>query len=126
MAESFTGPYEGKNRLIVLFAPEEGDPRLRQQLDTLMGQEDGLRERDVFVFVVGGPGAVKAYGDGASGARLDPDIMRDRFDVSADAFRLVLIGKDGTVKRTEDNPVSAADVFSVIDSMPMRQDEARR
>lgn len=126
MEQSFTEPYEGKNRLIVLFAPEEGDPRLKRQLDALMGQEEGLREREVFTFVVGGPGAVKAYGDGASGARLDPDVMRDRFDVPADAFRLVLIGKDGEVKRTESDPISAESLFQGIDAMPRRQEEMRQ
>ena len=49
--------------------------------------------------------------------------LRDRFDVPDDAFRVVLVGKDGTEKRREAEPVSARSVFDTIDAMPMRQRE---
>ncbi|MCS4120976.1 hypothetical protein GGP45_001318 [Salinibacter ruber] len=42
-----------------------------------------------------------------------------------DAFRVVLVGKDGTEKRREAEPVSARSVFDTIDAMPMRQREMR-
>lgn len=126
MEQSFTEPYEGKYRLIVLFAPEEHDPRLTRQIDLLMAEEQALKDRDVYIFIVGGPGAVKAIGDGASGARLDPDSMRERFDVPPDAFRIVIIGKDGTVKKTADEPIAVSDITGLIDSMPMGSEEKRR
>lgn len=121
MEQSITQPYRGKNRLLILFAPSESDERLTRQIDGLMAEEDGLRERDVFIFIVAGQGAVKAIGDGASGARLDPDDMRERFDVARDDFRLVVIDKDGDVQLSEDCPVATFRLFDLIDELPVRR-----
>lgn len=46
---------------------------------------------------------------------------------SADAgdFEVSLIGKDGGVKSRWSAPVGPAEVFSVVDAMPMRRAEAR-
>lgn len=120
MEQSITQPYEGKNRLFILFAPSDADERLTRQIDGLMAEEDGLRERDVFLFVVAGQGAVKAIGDGASGARLDPDDMRERFQVARDDFCLVVIDKDGDVQMVEKAPVATFRLFDLIDELPVR------
>ena len=47
-------------------------------------------------------------------------IYRD-FAVEPGDFRLLLIGKDGTLKLSSDSPVSTGRLFDLIDSMPMRQ-----
>ena len=38
-------------------------------------------------------------------------------------FRAILVGKDGTVKLNRRSVVSDEDLFSLIDSMPMRRQE---
>ena len=35
----------------------------------------------------------------------------------------MLIGKDGGVKLRQEEPISVADLFALIDSMPMRKQE---
>jgi len=45
--------------------------------------------------------------------------------VAPDAFRVVLVGKDGTEKRRDAEPVAARSLFDTIDAMPMRQREMR-
>ena len=40
-------------------------------------------------------------------------------------FAVVLIGKDGGVKRTETQPLAPADLFGTVDKMPMRRQEAK-
>ena len=42
------------------------------------------------------------------------------------SFRVVLIGKDGGVKLRQEEPISVADLFALIDSMPMRKQEMRQ
>ncbi len=51
--------------------------------------------------------------------------LRERFDVPRGAFRVVLVGKDGTEKRRAPKPVPARSLFDTIDAMPMRQREMR-
>lgn len=44
-----------------------------------------------------------------------------RFAVDPQEFAVLLIGKDGTVKRRDRQPIQPEDLFSSIDAMPLRQ-----
>ena len=50
--------------------------------------------------------------------------MSQKFSVSGEEFQLLLIGKDGGVKKRT-STVSLEEVFSLIDTMPMRRREMR-
>jgi hypothetical protein len=102
-----------KDRVVVIAAPSAGDPHLLEQRTTLAAVPDGVREREIVV--------VEAVGDGRAAQRL-----RARLGLENAAFRVVLVGKDGTVKRSDDRPISAETLFGTIDVMPMRRDEMRR
>jgi len=49
--------------------------------------------------------------------------IRKRLGVVGGSFQVLLIGKDGGVKLRSSEPVSMKDLFGLIDSMPMRQQE---
>jgi len=102
-----------KARVVVIAAPSADDPRLARQRKDLAAVQDGLRERAITV--------MEAVGDGAEARR-----QRVRLGLGEAAFRVVLVGKDGTVKRSDDRPVSPDTLFATIDAMPMRRDEMRR
>ncbi len=40
-------------------------------------------------------------------------------------FEVILVGLDGTIKLRQDQPITTDKLFSLIDSMPMRQREMR-
>ena len=46
----------------------------------------------------------------------------ENLSLSASAFRLILIGKDGEIKLNS-RKTSLEEIFSLIDTMPMRQEE---
>ena len=52
--------------------------------------------------------------------------IRQQLRLENRVFQLLLIGKDGTVKLRSEKPVSISDIFGLIDSMPMRQQEMRK
>ena len=52
--------------------------------------------------------------------------MYRAFDIDSDTFSVLLIGKDGGVKMRRDDIVSTREIFQLIDSMPMRQQEMRK
>lgn len=76
------------------------------QLTALQGRMDDLAERDV-VLLTDGPGA---------------EALRDTV---GDGFAVLLIGKDGGVKLQRQTPVDPDEIIGLIDTMPMRQREAR-
>ena len=74
---------------------------------------------------------VKLLADGESAAEdreLTPDeaaAVRDTLGMRRDTFGLRLIGKDGTVKLSAGSPTPMAEIYALIDTMPMRRQEVR-
>jgi hypothetical protein len=115
--------YTWKNRLLLVFAPSEDDARYRGLERKLREQRDAIVERDLLVFHV--------IENGVSRLGLSPidaqsaSMLRNRFSVNPGQFLVVLIGKDGGEKLRRGGGVDITEIFSLIDSMPMRQREMR-
>ncbi|MCF4126085.1 DUF4174 domain-containing protein [Methylobacterium sp. SyP6R] len=102
--------YRWKSRVLVI-AADAGDPRAAAQGRIAEAAASGMRERDLVV--------VRAIGEGRGAAAL-----RRRLGLPATGFRAVLVGKDGGAKLTAEEPIPAERLFSTIDAMPMRREEA--
>ena len=123
--------YVDHNRVLLVFAPTDADPRFQQQIGLLSHHAAELKERDLVLL----PNVVHA---GTS----KPDTLRTlnspyppgneeleqrtRFHVQPDQFLVVLIGKDGGEKLRQHAPITIEKLSSTIDAMPMRQDEMRK
>lgn len=117
------GKYRWKNRLVLIFAASREDSFYRKQIDEFEGEMDGLVDRDVIVMDLLDTGQTALGGPPFTHGQ--QSLLRAEYEVPAGAFELVLIGKDGTVKLRSEGTVSAADLFALIDSMPMRKEEIR-
>ncbi|WP_426492927.1 DUF4174 domain-containing protein [Hymenobacter sp. 102] len=104
-----------QKRLLLLCAPGPEDARLTRQRQLLTPVQPGLAARDMLVREV----------IFSQLAAPDQRYLRERLGVKTTDFVLLLIGKDGGVKRRETAPVPAAQLFSTVDAMPMRQREMR-
>lgn len=109
-----------RTRPVLVFAGE-GRDGLRQEQERALGVAlDGVRERDIVVYVVTADGVTRdgerLAGDGAG--------LQSRYGVEADAWAVVLVGKDGGEKlRVTDGVLDVERLFGVIDAMPMRRAE---
>jgi hypothetical protein len=115
--------YQWRHRLLLLFAPSEDDDAYAKVRNDLVRQSAGVEERDLVVFRVLEHGESYAGGDEIDGR--DAASLRERFTALSGEFLLVLVGKDGTVKRRSEGPVAIRDIFEQIDAMPMRRREMR-
>ena len=112
--------YRWQNRLLLVFAPDADSALYHRQQEMLLVAECGLNERDmVIIFVIRDAVSTK----GRPAAPVAAVDLRDAYGVLPHEFRVVLIGKDGGVKLRQEEPISAADLFALIDSMPMRKQE---
>ncbi len=107
--------FKGHNRLLVVFAKDENDERLKQQQTLIRDHEKAMSERDMRLFTVLGSATAAVGGK--------PEDWQARFAVEKDAFVAVLVGKDGTEKTRWNSPVSWEVLQAEIDAMPMRQGE---
>jgi hypothetical protein len=99
------------SRRIFVFGAGANDTCLQRQIGLVDGAKDGMTQRDVVLQEVTGTDAHAAA-------------LRRRFGVSQ-GFHVVLLGRDGHVAAASDHPLLPRQIFQVIDSMPMRQEEMR-
>jgi Domain of unknown function (DUF4174) len=110
--------YRWKDRLLIVFADDAASAALGKQRAIAASLGGGMQERDLLL--------IEVVGDtvhGASGSESAAN-LRQRFGVRPDAFRVLLVGKDGGVKLDSTEPVAATQLTGTIDAMPMRQQEA--
>ena len=98
-----------KVRPIVLIAPADDDPRLRQARGTIAAAANGFARRDMALKVVTAAGHP----------------LRARFGITGGAFAAILVGKDGGEKARVERLTDLEPWFALVDSMPMRQREMR-
>jgi len=114
-------PYRWKNRILLIFAPSAEHSDYAKQVQALEGEFAGVVERDLLVAELLEDGDCRV-GD----CCIDPvsrALLRGNFGVEPGDFVVILIGKDGTEKLWSELPVPADELFSLIDSMPIRRRE---
>jgi hypothetical protein len=121
--------HQWEHRLLFVFVPEEASDQLDAQEEAFDGTDAGFRDRDLLLITLtqASDGTVRDAPGAGARPLSDAAVQRlyDRFNVPGDAFRVVLVGKDGTEKRRDAEPVATRSIFDTIDAMPMRQREMR-
>jgi len=110
-----------KNRVLVLFSPSESDPLFQLQKQGLASSAEEVLDRNLMILEIVEQGQSRAGNQLLSEKSVQA--IRKRFGVQAGTFQVLLIGKDGGVKLRSSGAVSMKDLFGLIDSMPMRQQE---
>ena len=109
-----------KHRVLIIFVPDSTNTKLSEQNAIISQAAEGLADRDMVI--------LRVFAD----AEPTLDNVRQQqsskgfyqlYDVDPGQFRVVLIGKDGSVKLDQSVPVSADALFALIDAMSMRQYE---
>ena len=115
--------HQWQNRILVLSAPTADDETLGElQLDMASTPEE-FADRDLLL--------VTLLDDALStaGARelttAEAAMARASLGLRPGSFALRLVGKDGSVKLASETATSMAEIYSLIDGMPMRQTEKR-
>ena len=98
--------YLWKNRIILTFAEDEDHPDLIKLKAEMKENNCEILNRDLLHFHFSNDGKTVNHI-----ATIDQ------------SFRILLIGKDGGIKYESNQYVSLIQLFELIDSMPMRQDE---
>jgi hypothetical protein len=116
--------FQWKNRLLLLFAPDSSHPSFQHLQNQIIDQKSEVKDRDLVVFSVLVEGSSQMNTTPID--RREAESIRERFAVPPNDFRLILIGKDGGIKLKREDPVDLAEVFGLIDSMPMRINEMQQ
>jgi len=115
--------YHWKYRPLLVFAGADNSAALAEQRRSVDQSRAGFIERDIVVVWIVGHSAAAELGPAVQSSAAD---LRKRYGVAPEDFRVVLVGKDGGVKLTSTEPLTAGRIFGTVDAMPMRRDEMRR
>lgn len=115
--------YLWRNRLLILVAPEGSDPAVEQVLETSRRHLDEFNDRHLLVIQLFEYGQSLVNGRPVSAGQAKR--LRDRLDVNTGDRLLLLVGKDGGVKRRAALLTDLHEIFRQIDAMPMRREEIR-
>jgi hypothetical protein len=113
--------YEWQNRPLLLFAPDNEDKHLVQLLATLQKSNCDIDDRDMIIAVLLAEGQSRLNNNNISAQ--DAALIRKRYEIEPSQFAVLLIGKDGGEKYRLFAVPELNEIFSLIDGMPMRQDE---
>jgi hypothetical protein len=113
-----------KNRLLFIFAPDRNHPDFSDLHQSLKANRDQIAERDLVVFEIleSGPARMNSELLALDTAQM----LRKKVKAPSGEFTVILVGKDGGVKLNRHERTELKDIFGLIDSMPMRQDEVRQ
>ena len=104
-----------RQRVLLICAPTATDAQLLKQRALLQPARAGLAERDLLVRELLLPNLPAT----------DRQHLRRLGLPAHDTFQVLLIGKDGSVKRRDTAPVAPEALFGTIDQMPMRRQEMK-
>jgi hypothetical protein len=111
------------HRVLLVFANSEGDGDARVLGRALAASRCETEERDMVIGWIVQDGASR-LGD-AEISRETAGLLRESLEVAPGGFAVLLIGKDGGVKARYAEVPALAELFALIDGMPMRRSEMR-
>jgi hypothetical protein len=114
--------HEWRHRLLFLVAPHAEDADLQKQQRDIALRSDAVLDRELIVFQLIADQGLRGE------TPLTPEAvgaLRRQLDVAAEERQVILIGKDGGIKRRAGLDADLRDVFRQIDAMPMRRQEMR-
>ena len=116
--------FKWNNRLLLLFAPNDEDPSFKSMQQSLAAGKPEVSDRDLVVFQVFESG--KSTMDSVTLDDLSVRWLQERYNIRKGRYAVILIGKDGGIKLDRAGQITLAEVFALIDSMPMRREEMRQ
>jgi predicted transcriptional regulator len=116
--------YRWQNRLLLIFTSSVENEQYQKQVTELKNKQEGLKDRDMKIFHL--VSNDRSFVDDKTINTNDVRRLYKKYKVKEKGFAVILIGKDGTEKLRKQDALSTEKIFSVIDAMPMRQQEMKQ
>ena len=112
-----------ERRWLIIVADKK-NPSFQQQIEWIEAEKESAIERKIGVILWNTDEITPIFNSPTK--TIEPsDYLKSK--ISNDKkFEVILVGLDGGIKLRQDQPVTTDELFSLIDSMPMRQREMRR
>jgi len=113
--------YTWRNRLLLVFSPDTDHPEFIAQNRIFAAVQSELQDRNLLVLRMIPDEPIKI--DNKTSVGSSSKTIYRNFSIELEDFRVLLIGKDGTLKLTQTRAVKSSELFNLVDAMPMRRME---
>lgn len=114
--------YQWSNRLLLIYSEDDSGNMIKEQLNHLLENKEGLKERKLILFQLNQTKYRQVFPK-----TTDWKTRGDANKIdSENEFAVYLIGLDGGIKLKQEKILILEKLFQTIDSMPMRQAEMRK
>lgn len=116
--------HKWEKRVLIVSASSHTNVGYKRQNQILEKDKKGTKERDLIIY--------RLYDDhwldpkNESLSKKQSDAIYREYNIQRGTFSVLLIGKDGGIKMHKEDIISTKEIFKLIDSMPMRQQEMRK
>lgn len=125
MAAQDLNTFRWKNRVLLLFTPDDGNPVFQRQVGMLRKQTEEMEDRQLITLFIAPDGHLENTRQFTQ-AELSA-YYYSHFGVDDRLFTLILVGLDGTEKyRSIGRAIAPGILYDIIDEMPMRRAQLRR
>lgn len=112
--------HKWNDRLVLVIAENKDDQIFQKQLAELQKDPKGLSERKLVIYQI----LPDKFSKGLEAeAWKNTAKLYKKYKTNNSDFQVLLIGLDGGIKLDQNKILSLQELFSTIDSMPMRQNE---
>lgn len=116
--------YRWKNRILLVFSPTDADPAFKAFDQSISRQISEVKHRDLIVLRIFETGP--SFIEEKPLPHEDVENLQTRFRVKPGRFSVILVGKDGGIKLLREDQAELKEIFDLIDTMPMRQQEMKQ
>lgn len=113
-----------QDRVILIHTVDVDEDRWKSQLAILAADSHGLAERKLVVYQIRDDYYRKGVQPKGGWTKMADNSSTP--SIIAQGFEIVLLGLDGGVKLRQNELLSLAELYALIDGMPMRRAEIRR
>lgn len=115
--------YQWKNRLLITFSNTPAEDPAKSLIAAIKLDKEAFLDRNMVLITIYDSSVSKA-----DTLLLNPDAistLRSQYEMPHGTTGVVLVGKDGGVKLKKTAPTRLEEIYSLIDTMPMRRQEMR-
>ena len=120
--------HEWENRILIIHSDDENDVLVHTQLDEFIRFPSEMRERKLILYQYRGKQyQIQDFADTKIKTKWkEVESLPKPIREMSPSVEIILIGLDGGVKLRQEKILTRAELFRIIDSMPMRRQEMRR
>jgi uncharacterized protein YktB (UPF0637 family) len=122
MHSQIPNTHKWEDRVLLLIAKDESS-EIKEQIAKLLEKKQELLDRRLIIYTILEDRYRQIYSDHSEWVKNEE--LYKTYNPTNEAFKIILIGLDGSIKLNQNHSLTLERLFTIIDGMPMRKEEIK-